>query len=150
MDPSSYRHKSWGAMRGSSGCLQSSRLEIQKVRAFSYYSSFAFHLPFPPRLIFIFPEAFSPLTFEQISILDEIFDTAFEVSVTIKGLEDSKLIPLDDYSVAKNRTRHLKCKGNNCEDFTILHMAWLEYSVSGKVEEKWREFDIQFICSIIN
>lgn len=62
--------------------------------------------------------------------LDEIFDTAFEVSVTIKGLEDSKLIPLQEYTSAKNRTRHLKCKGNNCEDFTILHMAWLEYSVS--------------------
>jgi hypothetical protein len=130
-------------MQDSSGCLQSSRLEIQKVRAFflnlNHYSSFAFQSSFP-RLIFIFPEAFSPLTFEQLFVLDEIFDTAFEVSVTIKGLEDSKLIPLDDYSVAKNRTRHLKCRGNNCEDFTILHMAWLEYSVSEKVKKKWREF----------
>lgn len=63
----------------------------------------------------------------MIDILDEIFDTAFEVNVIIKGLEESNLITLDEYS-AKNRTRHLKCKGNSCEEFTIMHLAWLEYS----------------------
>ena len=65
----------------------------------------------------------------NVQFLDEIFDTPFEVNVIIKGLEDSKLITLVEYS-AKNRTRHLKCTGNICEDFTIMHMAWLEYSVS--------------------
>lgn len=58
---------------------------------------------------------------------DEIFDTGFEVNVIIKGLDDSKLLELSEYS-ANNRTRHLKCKGNSCEDFTIVHLAWLEYS----------------------
>lgn len=58
---------------------------------------------------------------------DEIFDTTFQVNVIIKGLDDSKLVVLDEYS-SINRTRHLKCKGNTCEDFTIMHLAWLEYS----------------------
>lgn len=49
------------------------------------------------------------------------------MNVIIKGLDESKLITLEEYS-ATNRTRHLKCKGNNCEEFTILHLAWLEYS----------------------
>lgn len=49
------------------------------------------------------------------------------MNVIIKGLDDSKLITLDEYS-AINRTRHLKCKGNVCEEFTIMHLAWLEYS----------------------
>lgn len=61
------------------------------------------------------------------NISDEIFDTTFQVNVIIKGLDDSKLVVLDEYS-SVNRTRHLKCKGNICEDFTIMHLAWLEYS----------------------
>lgn len=49
------------------------------------------------------------------------------MNVIIKGLDDSKLVTLDGYS-STNRTRHLKCKGNSCEEFTIMHLAWLEYS----------------------
>ncbi|CRK99945.1 CLUMA_CG013243, isoform B [Clunio marinus] len=58
---------------------------------------------------------------------NEIFDTSFNVNVIIKGLEDETLVELDEYSTI-NRTRHLKCKGNHCEEFTIVHLAWLEYS----------------------
>lgn len=65
------------------------------------------------------------LVFDDLS--DEIFDTAFEVNVIIKGLDESKLVTLDEYSTI-NRTRHLKCTGNVCEEFTIMHLAWLEYS----------------------
>lgn len=60
-------------------------------------------------------------------ISDEIFDTTFQVNVIIKGLDDSKLVVLDEYS-SINRTRHLKCTGNTCDEFTIMHLAWLEYS----------------------
>lgn len=65
--------------------------------------------------------------FSLYTFVDEIFDTSFEVNVIIKGLDESKLVILDEHSF-KNRTRHLKCKGNVCEDFTIMHLAWLEYS----------------------
>lgn len=58
-------------------------------------------------------------------LLDEIFDTAFSVNVQILGLDTNKLLPL---AGEKNRTRHLKCKGKECEEFTILHLGFLEYS----------------------
>lgn len=59
--------------------------------------------------------------------IEENFDTAFDVNVEIKGIDDGKLVTLDEYS-SKNRTRHLKCTGNSCEEFTIVHLAWLDFS----------------------
>lgn len=58
---------------------------------------------------------------------DETFDTSFLVSVQIKGLTESKLKNIDLFQ-AKNHTRHLKCKGDNCEEFTLVHLGWLEFS----------------------
>lgn len=49
------------------------------------------------------------------------------MNVEIKGIDDGKLVTLDEYS-SKNRTRHLKCTGNSCEEFTIVHLAWLDFS----------------------
>lgn len=60
-------------------------------------------------------------------IADEIFDTSFLVNVQIKGLESLKFRNINNYW-PKNRTRHLKCKGNNCEEFTVVHLGWLDYS----------------------
>lgn len=57
------------------------------------------------------------------SFLDEFFDTTFSLNIKILGLENYSLLPKG----GKNRTRHLKCKGNSCDDFTILHLGWLEY-----------------------
>lgn len=55
---------------------------------------------------------------------DEIFDIAFSINIQILGLDNYELLPVS----GKNRTRHLKCEGSSCEDFTILHLGWLEYS----------------------
>ncbi|KAG5675668.1 hypothetical protein PVAND_005555 [Polypedilum vanderplanki] len=63
----------------------------------------------------------------EIENIDETFDTTFLVSVKIKGLEDDKLKNIEKFQ-PQNRTRHLKCKGNNCEEFTLIHLGWLDYS----------------------
>lgn len=111
MDRSRLNLKHWEHMRDKCGCLQNTKLSIQTV-------SGDFHLNLRVSL-FKFQTNFS----------DEIFDTAFDVSVGISGYEtrNKRFKPLTDYPV-KNRTRHLKCTGNMCEDFTILHIAWLDFS----------------------
>jgi len=58
---------------------------------------------------------------------NEIFDTTFDVNVEIQGLENERLVTMEGFA-ARNRSRHLKCVGNNCEEFTILHLGWLEFS----------------------
>lgn len=58
---------------------------------------------------------------------DEIFDSSFLVNVQIKGLENLKFRNINNYW-PKNRTRHLKCKGSSCEEFTVVHLGWLDYS----------------------
>ncbi|KAL7052212.1 hypothetical protein ACKWTF_004817 [Chironomus riparius] len=58
---------------------------------------------------------------------NEIFDTSFLVSVQLKGLNNLKFKNINKYQL-RNRTRHLKCKGNICEDFTVVHLGWLDYS----------------------
>lgn len=62
-------------------------------------------------------------------ILDEVFDKSFQVNVEIKGLtEEHKPITVLSRFANQNRTRHLKCVKSNCEEFTVLHLGWLEYS----------------------
>lgn len=108
MDRSSFRLNFWAVIRGCFGFLPDIKLKTLKVRQKKKCQ-----------------QAPSLNSFYDLS--DEIFDTAFEVNVIIKGLDESKLITLDEYS-AINRTRHLKCTGNVCEEFTIMHLAWLEFS----------------------
>lgn len=102
----------WEAIRGNFGFSQSTKLKTQKVSCVFM------------KLFIYFLQNIKQY-FKNIS--DEIFDTKFQVNVIIKGLDDSKLVVLDAYS-SINRTRHLKCTGNTCEDFTIMHLAWLEFS----------------------
>lgn len=104
---SSFRPNFWEAIQDSSGCLLNISSTTQKVWSELQKSNY--------------------VDYKSVDFSGEIFDTAFDVNVIIKGLDDTKLITLEEYS-ARNRTRHLKCKGKTCEDFTIMHLAWLEFS----------------------
>ncbi|KXJ79321.1 hypothetical protein RP20_CCG001258 [Aedes albopictus] len=60
---------------------------------------------------------------------DEIFDKSFHVSVGIDGLtvEHKPMTVLrEDHS--KNRTRHLTCTRDACDEFIVLHLGFLEYA----------------------
>ncbi|XP_055381235.1 transmembrane protein 181 [Condylostylus longicornis] len=60
---------------------------------------------------------------------DEKYDKSFQVSVGIDGITESHT-PLNILSAEniKNRTRHLLCERNMCEEFIILHLGFLEYA----------------------
>lgn len=51
------------------------------------------------------------------------------MSVGIDGLTEnhSPVTILDSISV-RNRTRHLLCERNNCDEFTVLHLGFLDYA----------------------
>ncbi|KAL9695920.1 hypothetical protein quinque_015205 [Culex quinquefasciatus] len=62
---------------------------------------------------------------------DEIFDKSFHVSVGIDGLttEHKPVTVLSaDHASSKNRTRHLSCVSNSCEEFIVLHLGFLDYA----------------------
>lgn len=60
---------------------------------------------------------------------DETFDKSFQVSVEIDGITDEhKPISILPRHKAKNRTRHLKCMRSLCEEFTVLHLGFLNYA----------------------
>lgn len=114
MDHSWSNQIHWELMRGKCGCLQNTKSTTPTVSNVTLWHSSQLE-KFLLRFSFFH--------------VDEIFDTAFDVSVQISGYENrnKKFHTLNDYPV-KNRTRHLKCNGNTCEDFTILHIAWLDFS----------------------
>ncbi|XP_018565323.1 transmembrane protein 181 [Anoplophora glabripennis] len=58
----------------------------------------------------------------------EIIDKMFEISVGISGLtEDHKPVSILDIN-QNNRTRHLKCEKQSCEEFIVLHLGFLDYT----------------------
>lgn len=60
---------------------------------------------------------------------DETFDKTFHVSVSIEGLTaDHKPVTILHSDRAHNRTRHLKCKRQDCEEFIVLHLGFLDYT----------------------
>lgn len=60
---------------------------------------------------------------------DETFDKSFQVSVEIDGVtNEHKPMSVLPRHKARNRTRHLKCAKSQCEEFTVLHMGFLNYA----------------------
>lgn len=60
---------------------------------------------------------------------DETFDKSFQVSVEIDGIDDDhKPVSVLPRHHARNRTRHLKCTRSLCEEFTVLHLGFLNYA----------------------
>ncbi|CAH2009468.1 unnamed protein product [Acanthoscelides obtectus] len=58
----------------------------------------------------------------------EIIDKQFQVSVSISGLtEDHKPVAILD-SKNNNRTRHLKCEKQACDEIIVLHLGFLDYT----------------------
>lgn len=60
---------------------------------------------------------------------DEKYDKSFLVSVAIDGITEQhkpKSI-LNDENV-RNRTRHLLCERNDCQEFIVLHLGFLDYA----------------------
>lgn len=60
---------------------------------------------------------------------DEKYDKSFHVSVAIEGItEEHKPLSIIERGNENNRTRHLLCERNKCEEFTILHLGFLDYA----------------------
>ncbi|CAG9836454.1 unnamed protein product [Diabrotica balteata] len=58
----------------------------------------------------------------------EIIDKKFKISVGISGLtEEHKPVTVLDFN-ANNRTRHLKCEKQHCDEFIVLHLGFLDYT----------------------
>lgn len=61
--------------------------------------------------------------------IDERYDKSFQISVTIDGIsEQHKPLSVLGASMAHNRTRHLVCVRNDCEEFTVMHLGFLDYA----------------------
>lgn len=59
---------------------------------------------------------------------DESFDKTFHVSVTIDGITaDRKPVTVLHSDRAHNRTRHLICERQSCEEFMVVHLGFLDY-----------------------
>ncbi|XP_049549318.1 transmembrane protein 181 [Anopheles darlingi] len=65
---------------------------------------------------------------------DEMFDKKFHINVYIEGLSaDHKPMPIRGAGGGgalqlQNRTRHLTCSEQECDEFTILHIGFLDYA----------------------
>ncbi|XP_008552936.1 transmembrane protein 181 isoform X1 [Microplitis demolitor] len=61
---------------------------------------------------------------------DERYDKSFQVSVKIDGInEDDKLVSvLESETAHRNRTRHLKCERQVCEELIVAHLGSLDYT----------------------
>ncbi|XP_014213991.1 transmembrane protein 181 [Copidosoma floridanum] len=60
---------------------------------------------------------------------DERYDKSFQVSVSIDGITvDKKIEHLLTPDGDHNRTRHLKCERQSCEEIVVAHLGFLEYS----------------------
>ncbi|XP_019865171.1 transmembrane protein 181 isoform X2 [Aethina tumida] len=59
----------------------------------------------------------------------EIIDKIFHVAISIQGLNaEHKPVSILDPSNANNRTRHLKCEKQTCDEFIVLHLGYLDYT----------------------
>lgn len=60
---------------------------------------------------------------------NEKFDQTFQINVALEGVtKDHKPVTLISNSDIHNRTRHLICERNYCDEFTIVHLGFLEYA----------------------
>ncbi|KMQ93068.1 transmembrane protein 181 [Lasius niger] len=60
---------------------------------------------------------------------DERYDKGFQVSVSIDGITaDRKLVSVLPPEAGHNRTRHLKCERQSCEELVVAHLGFLDYS----------------------
>ncbi|KAL4713253.1 hypothetical protein ACJJTC_018601 [Scirpophaga incertulas] len=60
---------------------------------------------------------------------EEIFDKSFQVSISIDGvLNEHKTVNLFPESISANKTQHLKCKKQVCEEVMVLHLGSLDYT----------------------
>ncbi|XP_043270978.1 transmembrane protein 181 isoform X2 [Venturia canescens] len=60
---------------------------------------------------------------------DERYDKTFQVSVTIDGITpEDRLSPVLAAETGHNRTRHLKCERESCEELVVAHLGSLDYS----------------------
>lgn len=60
---------------------------------------------------------------------NEKFDKTFQINVALEGVTtDHMPITLISNSDIHNRTRHLICERNYCDEFTIMHLGFLEYA----------------------
>ncbi|XP_013142017.1 PREDICTED: uncharacterized protein LOC106106038 isoform X1 [Papilio polytes] len=60
---------------------------------------------------------------------EEIFDKSFQISISIDGvLSDHSATTLLPESEGTNRTQHLKCKKQICEEVMVLHLGSLEFT----------------------
>lgn len=65
---------------------------------------------------------------------DEMVDKKFHLSVQIEGLTvDHKPMPVyggahNGGTDVRNRTRHLSCSYEECDEFTVLHIGFLDYA----------------------
>ncbi|KAL2743533.1 transmembrane protein 181 [Vespula maculifrons] len=60
---------------------------------------------------------------------DERYDKGFQVSVSIDGIDiDHKLNPILPLETGHNRTRHLKCERQSCEELVVAHLGFLDYT----------------------
>lgn len=60
---------------------------------------------------------------------NEKFDKTFQINVALEGVtKDHKPVTLISNSDIYNRTRHLICDRNYCDEFTIVHLGFLEYA----------------------
>ncbi|XP_058800574.1 transmembrane protein 181 isoform X2 [Phymastichus coffea] len=59
---------------------------------------------------------------------DEIYDKSFQISVLIDGITvERKIDHVPIPEGGQNRTRHLKCERQVCEEIVIVHLGFLEY-----------------------
>lgn len=60
---------------------------------------------------------------------DERYDKSFQISIAIDGVGiDRKLIPVLSAETGHNRTRHLKCERQTCEEIVVAHLGFLDYN----------------------
>ncbi|XP_072940014.1 transmembrane protein 181 [Epargyreus clarus] len=60
---------------------------------------------------------------------EEIFDKSFQISISVDGvLSDHTALNLIPESEATNKTQHLRCKQQVCDEVMVLHLGALEYT----------------------
>ncbi|XP_029042905.1 transmembrane protein 181 [Osmia bicornis bicornis] len=60
---------------------------------------------------------------------DERYDKSFQISISIDGITtDHKLVPILSSETGHNRTRHLRCERQTCEELVVAHLGFLDYS----------------------
>ncbi|XP_015515822.1 transmembrane protein 181 isoform X2 [Neodiprion pinetum] len=59
---------------------------------------------------------------------NEKYDESFQVSVSVDGqASDRKAVSILAPEAGHNRTRHLKCERQSCEELVVVHLGFLDY-----------------------